>query len=74
MTALLHSGGSIQQLEADGPAVGMVPELPYDTRTTEVGEGARLLIYSDGVFEVEKPDGQMWQYTDFVEQISRART
>jgi sigma-B regulation protein RsbU (phosphoserine phosphatase) len=68
--ALLHSGGSVQQLEADGPAVGMVPELPYDTRTTEVGKGSRLLIYSDGVFEVEKPDGQMWQYTDFVEQIS----
>ena len=67
--ALLHSGGTVQQLEADGPAVGMVPELPYDTRTTDGGEGARLLVYSDGVFEVEKPDGQMWQYTDFVEQI-----
>lgn len=68
--ALLHSSGAIEQLEADGPAVGMVPELPYDTRTTAIGEGARLLIYSDGVFEVEKPDGQMWQYTDFVEKIS----
>jgi sigma-B regulation protein RsbU (phosphoserine phosphatase) len=68
--ALLHSNGSIQQLEADGPAVGMVPELPYDTRTTTIAEGARLLIYSDGVFEVEKPDGQMWQYTDFVEKIT----
>ena len=67
--ALLYSAGEVQQLEADGPAVGMVPELPYETRTTEVGKGARLLIYSDGVFEVEKPDGQMWQYTDFVEQI-----
>jgi sigma-B regulation protein RsbU (phosphoserine phosphatase) len=68
--ALLHSGGSVQQLEADGPAVGMVPELPYDTRATAVGEGARLLIYSDGVFEIEKPDGQMWQYAEFVERIS----
>jgi sigma-B regulation protein RsbU (phosphoserine phosphatase) len=67
--ALLHCNGSVQQLEADGPAVGMVPELPYGTRTTTVGEGARLLVYSDGVFEVEKPDGQMWQYTDFVERI-----
>jgi sigma-B regulation protein RsbU (phosphoserine phosphatase) len=68
--ALLHSGGSVQQLEADGPAVGMVPELPYDTRAAAIGEGARLLIYSDGVFEIEKPDGQMWQYAEFVELIS----
>jgi sigma-B regulation protein RsbU (phosphoserine phosphatase) len=68
--ALLYSGGSVHQLEADGPAVGMVPELPYDTRTTDVGAGARLLIYSDGVFEVEKPDGQMWQYTEFVERMA----
>lgn len=68
--ALLHSAGSVHQLEADGPAVGMVPELPYDTRTIPVAEKARLLVYSDGVFEIEKPDGQMWQYPDFVEQIS----
>jgi sigma-B regulation protein RsbU (phosphoserine phosphatase) len=68
--ALFFSGGSVQQLEADGPAIGMVPELPYDTRTTAIGEGARLLIYSDGVFEIEKPDGQMWQYAEFVERIS----
>jgi len=68
--ALLQTDGELQQLEADGPAVGMVPDLPYDTHTVTVAEGARLLIYSDGVFEVEKPDGQMWQYSDFVERIT----
>jgi sigma-B regulation protein RsbU (phosphoserine phosphatase) len=68
--ALLHANGVVQQLEADGPAVGMVPDLPYDTRTIAVPGGSRLLIYSDGVFEIEKPDGQMWQFTDFVERIT----
>jgi phosphoserine phosphatase RsbU/P len=68
--ALLHSAGAVHQLEADGPAVGMVPELPFDSRTIPVGENARLLVYSDGVFEIEKPDGQMWQYPDFVDRIS----
>jgi sigma-B regulation protein RsbU (phosphoserine phosphatase) len=68
--ALLWTGGQVHQLEADGPAVGMMPELPYDTRTIEVGGSARLLVYSDGVFEIEKPDGQMWQYGDFVARIS----
>jgi sigma-B regulation protein RsbU (phosphoserine phosphatase) len=67
--ALLHTGGSFHQLEGDGPAVGMVPDLPYETRTISLSERARLLVYSDGVFEIEKPDGQMWQYTDFIELI-----
>ena len=65
--ALLHSAGTLHPLEADGPAVGMVPELPYETRTIAVADKARLLVYSDGVFEIEKPNGQMWQYPDFVD-------
>jgi phosphoserine phosphatase RsbU/P len=68
--ALLHSGGIVHQLEADGPAVGMVPDMRYETKTIVVSDKARLLVYSDGVFEIEKPDGQMWQYPDFVEQIT----
>jgi phosphoserine phosphatase RsbU/P len=67
--ALLWANGSLSELEVDGPAVGMVPELPYATHTTEVTEGARLLVYSDGVFEIEKPDGLMWQYAEFVTHI-----
>lgn len=67
--ALLHSAGELHQLDADGPAVGMVPELPFDTRTVAVAERARLLVFSDGVFEIEKPSGQMWQYPEFVERI-----
>jgi sigma-B regulation protein RsbU (phosphoserine phosphatase) len=68
--ALLWASGTITELDADGPAVGMVPDLPYGTHTAEVAEGAKLLVYSDGVFEIEKPDGQMWQYAEFVAHIS----
>jgi len=67
--ALLAVGDILHQLDADGPAVGMVPDLPYDTRIMDVAEGAKLLIYSDGVFEVEKANGQMWAYPEFVEHI-----
>src|SRR6185437_148072 len=66
---LLWHGGTITQLEADGPAVGMIPEMPFDTRTVDVPDDARLLIYSDGVFEIEKPDGAMWQFPDFLARI-----
>lgn len=68
--ALLWADGAVAELDADGPAVAMVPDMPYDTRIIDVSPGARLLVYSDGVFEIEKPDGSMWQYPDFVTHVT----
>ena len=60
---LLWNGSTVTQLEADGPGVGMIPDMPFETRTVDVPVDARLLIYSDGVFEIEKPRAvDMWQY------------
>ena len=67
--ALLWSAGGVEHLDADGPGVGMMPDLPYNTRTTTVPDGARLLVYSDGAFEVEKADGKMWQYEEFIDHV-----
>jgi len=67
--AFLWKNGPIEQLEADGPGVGMIADMPYDTRTTDVPVDSRLLVYSDGVFEIEKPDGEMWQFDQFLEHI-----
>ncbi|MCE9562054.1 MAG: fused response regulator/phosphatase [Planctomycetes bacterium] len=68
--ALLCSGTAVTELEVDGPAVGMVPDLPYDTHKVQVSEGSTLLIYSDGVFEIERASGPMWQYGDFIAHIT----
>lgn len=67
--ALLWKNGTIEQLEPDGPGVGMIPDMPFETHTTEAPVGSRLLIYSDGVFEIEKPDGAMWQFSQFIDHI-----
>jgi sigma-B regulation protein RsbU (phosphoserine phosphatase) len=67
--ALLHSGGEVHSLAAGAPAVGMMPELPYETRATPVAAGARLLVFSDGIFEIERADGSMWPFEDFLARI-----
>ncbi len=67
--ALLLSGGVLHSLEADSPAVGMMPEMPYETRTATLTEGARLLVFSDGILEIEKVDGAMWPFSDFLERL-----
>jgi sigma-B regulation protein RsbU (phosphoserine phosphatase) len=67
--ALLSSGGELHQLEAESPAVGMMPEMPYDTKTITAAPGARLVVFSDGIFEVEQTGGEMWPWTDFVARL-----
>jgi sigma-B regulation protein RsbU (phosphoserine phosphatase) len=44
--------------------------VPFETQTVAVGEYARLLLYSDGVFEIERPSGGMWEHKEFVEFVT----
>ncbi len=72
---LLHTGPSaseakLTELEAVGMAAGMLEGMEYETRTTELGAFARLILYSDGVYEISRPDESMWKYQEFVAYIS----
>jgi sigma-B regulation protein RsbU (phosphoserine phosphatase) len=51
--------------------VGMLPPgVPFETRTVAVEPGARLVLYSDGVYEIARPDGGMWALEEFVEFLT----
>jgi sigma-B regulation protein RsbU (phosphoserine phosphatase) len=70
--ALLFHGPSVQEveteiLEAKGPMIGAVPDLEFKTSSTSLGKFAKLCIYSDGVFEIERVDKSMWPFNDFIE-------
>jgi sigma-B regulation protein RsbU (phosphoserine phosphatase) len=69
--AILLSDGTLHQLEAESPAVGMMPEIPYDTQTITAAKNARLIIFSDGIFEIEQVDGEMWPFADFLAHLGR---
>jgi sigma-B regulation protein RsbU (phosphoserine phosphatase) len=53
------------RLESDGPLIGAVDGLDFTAAETAVPPGSRLLITSDGAFEVTKPDGAMWGFDAF---------
>jgi sigma-B regulation protein RsbU (phosphoserine phosphatase) len=72
---LLFSGPSaaeatLHQLKAVGLAAGMIEGMAYDTKEVELGPFARLLLYSDGVYEIARPDGKMWKLQEFVQFLS----
>ncbi len=74
--ALLFTGparesAALKQLESTDPMVGMLPPgMPFETRKVAVEAYARLLVYSDGVYEIDRPDGTMWQHAEFVDYLA----
>ena len=33
-----------------------------------------MYVFSDGVYEVEKPDGAMWRFQEFTDYMQKIRT
>jgi sigma-B regulation protein RsbU (phosphoserine phosphatase) len=61
----------LQQLKATDPVIGMCPQgMEFETRSVGLGPYAVLLVYSDGAFEIEKPDGVMWKLQEFVDFVA----
>ena len=52
------------------PAIGMLPPRPWPAGETTIPPGSRLYIFSDGVFEIEQPDGSHWQIDTLRQFIS----
>jgi sigma-B regulation protein RsbU (phosphoserine phosphatase) len=72
LTGASESDVKVELLEANGPMVGAFPDLEYATDTAPLGAYARLFLFSDGAFEIEKTDGTMWPFNEFIEFMGRA--
>ncbi len=74
--ALLYSGSSAEEatleiLEASGPMIGAVPDLEFATASTSLGKFAKLCLYSDGVYEIERIDKSIWPFSEFIDYMRR---
>ena len=72
--ALLFTGpdAAMRPLESQGGIVGLMADMPFESSSCDLGPSAELLLFSDGVFEVERPDGTMWAFDEFA-QFAAAR-
>ena len=41
--------------------------MPFEANVVTVDPGARLFIFSDGVFEIEKSGGGNWEFDEFLQ-------
>jgi serine phosphatase RsbU (regulator of sigma subunit) len=74
--AILVSGssggrGEAIPLRAQGPPVGLFPTARYRSEECRVSPPARLFVFSDGVYEISRPDGVMLEAAAFNDMLAR---
>jgi sigma-B regulation protein RsbU (phosphoserine phosphatase) len=60
-------------LSAPGAIIGGFPEAEYSGGKRTLPPGSRLFVFSDGVYELARPDGSTAQLEEFVDQLSTLR-
>ncbi len=66
-------GGVPVRFPSDGPMPGLVPGLAYTTQTAAVPPASRLLLYSDGLYEIRKPDGSAYDHDEMIDDLRGRR-
>jgi len=59
------------ELKVPGLVIGTMPDMPYRNATQELGKYNELFLFSDGVYEVDLPDGGTWEFKDFVKLVAK---
>jgi sigma-B regulation protein RsbU (phosphoserine phosphatase) len=57
---IVSSSGSVTVLEPTGPAVGMVAESGYRSRTARLEPGDTLVAFTDGIIEARSTSGELF--------------
>ncbi|MCX5806500.1 MAG: PP2C family protein-serine/threonine phosphatase [Proteobacteria bacterium] len=60
-----------KELGSQNMFIGGMPDIVYKSGTVEVETPSRLYIFSDGAFEIGKPDGSMWSFAELKEFIKK---
>lgn len=64
------SSAKVKQLKTPGMPVGMFPEARYVDNSCDVEDLSTLYIFSDGVYEIHQPDGNIWGLEPFVDLLA----
>ncbi|MCX5813753.1 MAG: SpoIIE family protein phosphatase [Proteobacteria bacterium] len=66
---LISPSTEIKELGSENMFIGGMPDIVYKSGAVEVEIPSRLYIFSDGAFEVGRPDGSMWSFAELKEFI-----
>jgi sigma-B regulation protein RsbU (phosphoserine phosphatase) len=73
-TALLvRRSGEVERLVATGPPLGLLATAAYEARSTELGPGDLLLVYTDGITEAADAEDEEFGIDRLQELAQRHR-
>ncbi|HEY1170809.1 MAG TPA: SpoIIE family protein phosphatase [Verrucomicrobiae bacterium] len=58
------------ELKSPGLVVGTMPGVIYRSKRQPVGKSAEIYLFSDGVYELTNPTGEMWDYQLFLNTLT----
>ncbi len=61
------------KLQTHGSVIGVTPEMQYAAESVELPPGAELYLFSDGVFEIARPDGSYQLWEEFAQYVQDER-
>lgn len=65
-----HSESQVQLLKTPGFPVGMFPDIKYEVNQCQIANSSSLYIFSDGVYEIQQPDGELWGMEAFTDVLT----
>ncbi|RZL88978.1 MAG: regulator [Variovorax sp.] len=65
------AAGDGRPLPASGPCIGISPTARYADQQCILQSPARLFVFSDGTYEISRPDGAMLEFSAFTEILAR---
>lgn len=73
--ALLLTGATaqevaIQRLKTVSLPIGMMPDTKFVNQRCDIEAASTLYVFSDGIYEIMQPDGEVWGLDCFVEMLA----
>jgi len=62
---LIDPDGTVHHLSAKGAVLGAFPKPIFETASASVSPGSRLYLFSDGAYEIDRPDYPMMTHGEF---------
>lgn len=59
----------LESLKTPGFPAGMFPGVEYTEEVCQVSPASSLYIFSDGIYEINQTDGEIWGLENFIEQL-----
>jgi len=70
--AVMVSEGHVSELKTGGLVIGGMPGARFQKDSCVLPPGAKLYVFSDGVYEITKADGTMMQLSELSDELAKA--